>query len=352
MPDTPCTLSDDRRSAAQQRLRLGFAGTPEFAATILRALLASNHDLALVLTQPDRPTGRGRKLKPSPVKALALAHQLTLRDPATLKNASLADDHLDLLIVAAYGLILPDHILGAPHLGCLNVHASLLPRWRGAAPVERAMIAGDSETGVCLMQMDSGLDTGPVYDCERLIISATETGGQLEGRLASAGARLLVASLPRIEGMIPSPQPEEGITYAHKITARDNQIHWRDPAQSIVRRIQALADRQPVTVFSAAGTGSAATRGDSVRIRLLSAVVSSSSNSTGGPDPDSTLTPPGTIIGVNREGLEVACGQDRVLIRMLQLNRGKGIPMVASQAANGYPDILGPGAVLLDRLPS
>jgi methionyl-tRNA formyltransferase len=343
-------LIDDRRSSAQQRLRLGFAGTPEFAATILRALLASNHELALVLTQPDRPTGRGRKLKPSPVKVLALTHQLTLRDPATLKNASLTDDHLDLLIVAAYGLILPDHILRAPRLGCLNVHASLLPRWRGAAPVERAMIAGDSEIGVCLMQMDSGLDTGSVYDCERLIISATETGGQLEDRLASAGAQLLVASLPRIEGMIPSPQPEEGITYAHKITARDNQIDWGDSAQSIVRRIQALADRQPVTVFST-GRDSAATRGDSVRIRLLSAVIGAA-GSSGSTDPDSTITPPGTIIGIDREGLEVACGQGRAHIRMLQLNRGKGVPMAASQAANGYPDILGPGAVLLDRLPS
>ncbi|MGE0625090.1 MAG: methionyl-tRNA formyltransferase [Pseudomonadales bacterium] len=317
-------------------LRLGFAGTPEFAATILKGLLDADLDIALVLTQPDRPTGRGRKLAASPVKMLAIASGIEVRDPPRLKGVSIEDAALDLLVVAAYGLILPAHILGAPRLGCLNVHASLLPRWRGAAPVERAIMAGDTETGVCLMRMDRGLDTGPVYVCEAVDIGDTETGSELEARLAILGARLLVATLPRIPRMTPALQPEQGITYAAKITPEDSMLDWQEGAAAIARRIRALTHRQPVTVH-AAGNGD---QGPPARVRLLGALAGQDT------PPEA---PPGTILAVGPAGLEVACPDGSVIVRELQLNRGKGRPMSPQAAANGYPDLIGPGLRLTAR---
>ena len=310
-------------------LRLGFAGTPPFAATILSALIDSGHALDLVLTQPDRPTGRGRKRQPSPVKSLAVASGLPVRDPPTLAGESLADDNLDLLVVAAYGLILPDHVLDAPRLGCLNVHASLLPRWRGAAPVERAIMAGDTETGVCLMQMDAGLDTGPVYTCKRVVIGAEETGGELEGRLALLGGELLRNLLPKIETLTPEPQSGSGATYAHKLTAADALIDWRHSADQITRQIRALVDRRPATALAASGE---------VRIRILAAKA----------DADPHDRHPGTILRADRQGLVIACGSGLLRITRLQLNRGKGTAMDAAAAANGYPDLLSAGSILLN----
>jgi methionyl-tRNA formyltransferase len=310
-------------------LRLGFAGTPPFAATILSALIDSGHTLELVLTQPDRPTGRGRKLRPSPVKSLALARGLPVRDPSSLAGESLAGDNLDLLVVAAYGLILPDHILTAPRLGCLNVHASLLPRWRGAAPVERAIMAGDTETGVCLMQMDTGLDTGPVYTCERVTIGAEETGGELEARLALLGGELLRSLLPKIENLTPEPQPASGATYAHKLTAADALVDWDHPADQLARQIRALVDRRPATALAA---------GEEARIRILAARAVSAPHEQH----------PGTILSADRQGLVVACGSGSIRITRVQLNRGKGTPMDAAAAANGYPDLLSVGSVLLN----
>jgi len=318
-------------------MRLGFAGTPEFAATILRGLLTSEHEIALVLTQPDRPTGRGRKLKPSPVKTLAQASGVPVQEPISLKEFSLADERLDVLVVAAYGLILPDHILTAPRLGCLNVHASLLPRWRGAAPVERAIMAGDEETGVCLMKMEAGLDTGPVYACERTPIGTEETGGHLESRLAAAGAELLLVWLPGIESMVPEPQAESGITYADKLTARDTELDWHDDARSIARRVRALTDRRPVTVFGDAGK---------LRVRLLRAVAD---------DETQAATPgtiPGTIIETGKTGIRVACGSGSLLIDRVQLNRGKGTPMAAADAARGRAQPFSPGQILHPTPPS
>jgi methionyl-tRNA formyltransferase len=306
-------------------LRLGFAGTPEFAAIQLAALLEAGYEVDPVYTQPDRPRGRGRKTTPSPVKALALAQSLPVLEPASLKKEVLRDD-LDLLIVAAYGLILPRHILEAPRLGCLNVHASLLPRWRGAAPVERAIMAGDGETGVCLMKMDEGLDTGPVYACERTPIEPGESGGDLERRLAHLGADLLIRTLPDIATITPRPQPEEGVTYAHKLTAADSIVDWGASAIAIADQIRALADRRPATVLI----------GD-VRMRLLAAEALDQAPGQ----------PPGTLESANREGLLVACGSGTLKINRLQLNRGKGKPMGASAAINGYPDVLAPGARLL-----
>jgi methionyl-tRNA formyltransferase len=262
-----------------------------------------------------------------PVKQLAISRHLPIRQPATLTDVSLDADRLDLLVVAAYGLILPRHVLTAPRLGCLNVHASLLPRWRGAAPVERAIIAGDRETGVCLMAMDEGLDTGPVYRCTRLAIGPDETGATLEARLAAAGSRLLVDTLPQLEELTPTPQPESGATYASKITARDSQIDWRCPAEHIERQIRALSHRRPVTLTCEAGA---------VRIRVLQARLLDADDSMPGAQP-------GTIFETDREGIALACAQGALLITRLQLNRGKGKPMNAIDAVNGYPDLLCPG---------
>lgn len=322
-------------------LRLGFAGTPEFAATILEHLIAADQPPELVFTQPDRPTGRGRKLKPSPVKTLAQARGLSIQDPARLKGISLAGYDLDLLVVAAYGLILPVRILAEPRLGCLNVHASLLPRWRGAAPVERAIMAGDAETGVCLMQMDAGLDTGPVYACERLAIGAAETGGQLEERLARAGATLLLEILPRLDAMTPRPQPEAGVTYAHKLTAADSVPDWQGDAAGLARRIRALADRQPLAAYIADDAGLA-------RIRLLGAepVTEEAAGTMASVAPS-----PGTIVASARSGIEIACGSGRLRVTRLQLNRGKGTPMPAEAAINGYPGLLAVGQALLPTPP-
>ena len=316
-------------------LRIGFAGTPDFAATILAALLRRNYRPELVLTQPDRPTGRGRRLKPSPVKQLALEHHLAVQSPASLKGYPLPDAALDLLIVAAYGLILPAPILEAPRLGCLNIHASLLPRWRGAAPVERAIMAGDSRTGICLMKMDRGLDTGPLYRCEPLDIGAEETGGMLEARLADLGARLLVATLPQLETLTPQPQPAQGVTYAEKLSAADSVVDWQARSDEIARRIRALADRQPVTVHIDAPTPA--------RVRLLSARAMAA--------PDSSADP-GTILRIDKSGLWVASSDGILCIARLQLNRGKGQPMTAKAAANGYPALLAPGQRLLPSPPA
>lgn len=311
-------------------LRIGYAGTPEFAATILEGLIAGGFQPKLTLTQPDRPTGRGRKLRPSPVRQVAEAAGVEVRTPERLKGESIAEHNLDLLIVAAYGLILPPHILSTPRLGCLNVHASLLPRWRGAAPVERAIMAGDAETGVCLMQMDEGLDTGPVYRCQRLAIGPEETGGQLEARLAEVGTDLLLALLPEIESLTPVPQPEDGATYASKLGPADSRPDIDGSAERLARQIRALADRQPVTFF-------ADEAGETVRIRCLGAAFA---------DPQGAGPAPGTILRIDKAGLWLACTDGSVCIPAIQLNRGKGTAMGAKAAANGYPAIVHEGAVL------
>ncbi len=316
-------------------LKLGFAGTPEFAATLLEGLLAGGCRPELVLTQPDRPTGRGRKTTPSAVKRCALQADLTVENPANLKGFDLGAYGLDLLIVAAYGIILKRDILEAPRLGCLNVHASLLPRWRGAAPVERAIMAGDERTGVCLMKMDEGLDTGPVYVCRETAIDAGESGGVLEARLAELGSQLLLETLPRLEELTPFPQSDQGATYASKLTAADRVIDWRGSAESIARHINALADRLPVTVYGEDDRGPA-------RITLLEAAAG----------PAGSDAVPGTITEINRSGLKVACGSGAVSINALKLNRGKGTAMTAKAAANGYGGLIFTGAVLapgLDR---
>lgn len=228
-------------------MRIIFAGTPAFAATALEAIIAAGHEIVLVLTQPDRPAGRGMKLQASAVKETALAHKLPVFQPASLKDVTtheaLHAAQADVMVVVAYGLILPQAVLDIPRLGCLNIHASLLPRWRGAAPIQRAIEAGDDETGVTIMQMDAGLDTGPMLLAEALKIGPGETAGELHDRLASLGARLIVTvvnALARGEKPTPTAQPESGVTYAAKISKAEAQLDWQEAADVLTRKIRAF----------------------------------------------------------------------------------------------------------------
>src|SRR6202044_1080142 len=227
-------------------LRVAFAGTPEFAVPTLRALADSPHALVGVLTQPDRPAGRGRELTASPVKRLAQELQLPLSQPATLQNAAaralLASWGVDALVVVAYGLILPPAVLALPRLGCLNVHASLLPRWRGAAPIQRAILAGDRQSGVTIMQMDAGLDTGAVLEQRAIAIAPGSSAGQLQASLAQLGAGLLLDALAALEAgrAQPRPQPQEGVTYAAKVSKAEAIIDWRSGAEQIERQVRAF----------------------------------------------------------------------------------------------------------------
>ncbi|MGL5003447.1 MAG: methionyl-tRNA formyltransferase, partial [Casimicrobium sp.] len=228
-------------------MRVVFAGTPEFAAKALIAQLNGAIDVVAVYTQPDRPAGRGMKLTPSAVKTAALAHSIPVFQPATLKapdaQTELAALKPDVMVVAAYGLILPQAVLDIPRLGCLNIHASLLPRWRGAAPIQRAILAGDTESGVCIMRMEAGLDTGAVLLEKRTTISAADTAGSLHDRLAALGAEAIVEVLRRLaqgDSPVEVPQPAEGVTYASKITTDEAQIDWRIDATQIDRVVRAF----------------------------------------------------------------------------------------------------------------
>ena len=229
------------------RLRLAFMGTPAFAVPTLQALIDAGHDVACVYTQPPRPAGRGKQPRRGQVHTLAEAHALPVRTPKSLKaadeQAAFADLGLDAAVVVAYGLILPAAILAAPRLGCLNVHASLLPRWRGAAPIHRAVMAGDAQTGVCIMVMDAGLDTGPVLSRRTVPIGPTDTTGALHDRLAALGARMIGPALAGLaDGSLkPAPQPADGVTYAPKIDKAEAHIDWTAPAETIDRQVRGLA---------------------------------------------------------------------------------------------------------------
>ncbi|HEX8979487.1 MAG TPA: methionyl-tRNA formyltransferase [Parasulfuritortus sp.] len=225
-------------------MRLVFAGTPEFAARALAALIAAGHDIPLVLTQPDRPAGRGMKLKMSPVKELALAHGLAVAQPESLRSEEarrvIVDSAPEVMVVAAYGLILPQAALDIPLLGCINIHASLLPRWRGAAPIQRAIEAGDAETGITLMQMDKGLDTGAMLSRHPLAIAPDDTAGSLHDKLAALGASAIVGLLPRLAEIRAASQDDNLATYAAKIGKEEARIDWTLPATALDRRIRAF----------------------------------------------------------------------------------------------------------------
>ncbi|MCC6170648.1 MAG: methionyl-tRNA formyltransferase [Gammaproteobacteria bacterium] len=306
-------------------MRIAFAGTPEFAVPPLAALCraAPAHGVVGVLTQPDRPAGRGRKLAQSAVKQFALAHGLPVAQPATLRDeagrAPLLEWRPDLLVVVAYGLILPPAVLAIPRLGCLNVHASLLPRWRGAAPIQRALLAGDAETGVAIMKMEAGLDTGPVLRTRRVTIGPRSTSGSLHDVLAALGAAELLAALAQIEAGEArfEPQPAAGVTYAAKIDKVEARIDWREDAESIDRRVRAF-DPWPV----------AEARLGTEPLKLLRARPLSDAEAGRGAG-----LVPGTVLGLRGDALQVACGRGVLAIERLQ--RAGRRPVDAREFANG-----------------
>jgi methionyl-tRNA formyltransferase len=226
-------------------MRIIFMGTPDFSVPVLNALVEAGHEIAAVYCQPPRPAGRGKKDRPTPVHARAEALGLEVRHPTSLRNEEAQHDfaalNAEIAVVVAYGLILPQAVLDAPKQGCLNIHASLLPRWRGAAPIHRAIMAGDAETGICIMQMEAGLDTGPVLMRKATAIGATETTGELHDRLSAMGAELIVQSLQQIDSLTPEAQPEDGVTYAQKIDKAEAQIDWTRPAGDVDRQIRGLS---------------------------------------------------------------------------------------------------------------
>lgn len=300
------------------RLRLVFAGTPEFAVPALHAARA-RAEVCAVYTQPDRPAGRGRQLAASPVKQAALAAGIEVRQPESLRDPTvqtqLAALQPDLMIVIAYGLILPRKVLAIPRLGCWNLHASLLPRWRGAAPIQRALAAGDRETGVCLMQMQAGLDTGPVLLREAIAIADDDTGGSLHDRLAELSARILTDGLTRLHaGTLPPPQaqPSDGVIYAHKLEKSEARLDWQRPADELARLVRAL---HPWPVAEAEIEGE--------RVRIHAA--------TRAPEQTSAAAP-GTIVHADADGIDVACGEG--VLRLLRLQRDGGKPLSARDFAN------------------
>ena len=302
-------------------MNLGFVGTPSFAVRILQALIDSSHAVRVVFTQPDRRAGRGRKLVPSPVRSLAEANGLPVRTPGHIGDDLSYMEGLDALVVAAYGQILPEAVLRAPARGCINVHASLLPRWRGAAPVERAIMAGDALTGVSIMQMDAGLDTGPVLLSRSVAIKEADTGMSLTAGLADIGAEALLEILAMPEAFPAVPQDDAQASLAPRITRADAAIDWKLSAKSIVRQVRALVHRR--TAY--------ATMGDE-RVLVLGAQAV----------PGNTAGDPGTVTRT-RKGVTVACGEGALMLQTVQLSRGSGRPMAARDAANGYPQIFATG---------
>jgi methionyl-tRNA formyltransferase len=303
-------------------MRIVFAGTPEFAVPPLAALVASRHEVVGVLTQPDRPAGRGRRVEAGAVKEFALTRGLPVAQPATLRTpegrAALEAWRPDLMVVVAYGLILPPEALALPRLGCLNIHASLLPRWRGAAPIQRAILAGDAETGVAIMQMDAGLDTGPVLLERRLPIGADDDSAGLHATLAALGAAALLEAIDGLESgaLRPRPQAEAGATYAPKIGKAEARIDWSEDAAAIARRIRAF---RPWPVAETQY------RGEQLRIHRARALQD-------GAVPGSAAAP-GTVLGMEDDMWVVACGRGRLGI--LELQRAGRRSMGAREFAQG-----------------
>ncbi len=298
------------------RLRLAFLGTPDFARVSLETLAAAGHEIAAVYCQPPRPAGRGKKLRPSPVQALAGARGWEVRTPKRLKDpeaqAAFAALELDAAVVAAYGLILPRAILEAPRLGCLNVHASLLPRWRGAAPIQRAILAGDVETGITIMQMDEGLDTGATLLQEAIPIGARTTASELHDALAALGGRLIVEALAGLSQgrLTPQPQPEAGATYAAKLERGEGRLDWGEAAEALDRRRRAFAP-WPGAWFEAAGE----------RIKVLDSEVVGRTAAT-----------PGQVLD---DAPTIACGEGA--LRLVTVQRAGKQPMAAAAFLRGFP---------------
>lgn len=307
-------------------LRLCFAGTPAFAAAHLQALLESPHEIAAVFTQPDRPAGRGRKLTPSAVAALAEAHGLPIHKPDSLRGdeparllASLAPD---VLVVAAYGLILPASILAIPRYGCVNVHASLLPRWRGAAPIERALLAGDTLTGITIMRMDEGLDTGNILHQHEVGIAASDDRGDVQSKLVEAGRAALLHSLDNLPELLASARPQDDslASYANKLGKADATIDWTASAEYIGRQVRAGVGRAPAFAFI-----------EESRVRILRAIPEAGEHSAA----------PGEIIAAGRRGLLVACGAGALRIEVVQMPGKTAVPVSALLHSPSTPFVAG-----------
>ncbi len=304
-------------------MKIVFAGTPAFAVSSLRAA-ARHHEVVAVYTQPDRPAGRGRGLAPSPVKLEAIARGIPVFQPESLKTPEaqqqLRDLAPDLMVVVAYGLILPKAVLTIPTHGCWNVHASLLPRWRGAAPIQRAIQAGDTETGVCLMQMEAGLDTGPVLLKQHIAIGPNDTGGQLHDRLAALGEQVLSDGLGLLRAgikPIAQPQPEAGVTYAHKLDKAEARLDWAQDADALARTVRAF---NPWPVAEAMLVGE--------RVRIHGAIALD----------DNQGKAPGTLLAASRDGIDIACGHGALRLRVLQREGGKAI--TAADYLNARRDLV------------
>lgn len=295
-------------------MRVIFAGTPEFAAQALKVIVEAGHEVVLVLTQPDRPGGRGMALQPSAVKKLALEKGIEVFQPLSLKDETaqqkLAALAAEVMVVAAYGLILPQAVLDLPRFGCLNIHASLLPRWRGAAPIQRALLAGDAETGVCIMQMEAGLDTGPVLLRGAFPIAPEDTTASLHDRLAELGANLIVEALGKLP-LAASIQPDAGVTYAHKIEKAEAMIDWHRSAVEINRHIRA---------FNPFPGAQALLGGQTIKLWQATPVAGSGEI--------------GQILAVDRKSLVVACGEGALAISELQKAGGKRLPVQQFLAGN------------------
>ena len=311
-------------------MRVIFAGTPEFARSALAALHAAGHDIVGVFTQPDRPAGRGMKLQASVVKQYAVAHGLPVVQPHSLKldgkypqeaaaaQAFIAQAQADVMVVAAYGLILPQWVLDAPQHGCLNIHASLLPRWRGAAPIHRAIEAGDAQTGVTIMQMDAGLDTGDMLLEETMTILPQDTTASLHDKLADMGAALIVKALTQVGQFKPVKQPTEGVTYAHKIEKAEAAIDWTLSAQQLSQRIRAFDPFPGMTAQMA---------GEMVKVWQAHVLANALADTlTDAPAPASTAKP-GTLLAIDESGLQVACGAGVLCLTQLQKPGGKRQPV-------------------------
>ncbi|MSQ58071.1 MAG: methionyl-tRNA formyltransferase [Betaproteobacteria bacterium] len=289
-------------------MRLVFAGTSRFARVALEALTGAGHEICLVLTQPDRPAGRGHKPAQSEVKQIALRQGIEVFQPVSLRDegaqARLLEQRAQAMVVAAYGLILPKVVLRLFPLGCVNIHASLLPRWRGAAPIQRAILAGDQKSGVCIMQMEEGLDTGPILLCQSLVIDAKETGGTLHDKLAALGSKLIVQALSNLEAGTAKamPQSNDGVTYARKISKEEARIDWSQEARHIDAQIRAF-DPVPVAFTNLAG--------EPIRIWRASVVSGGSEDAK-----------PGHIVAASSSGIDVACGKG--VLRILELQKAGG----------------------------
>lgn len=312
-------------NTAPRALTLGFAGTPEFAVPALDALVASRHTVVGVFTQPDRPAGRGRQLQASPVKRRATEHGIAVHQPTSFREADAADAlralAADALVVVAYGLLLPTAALAIPRLGCINIHGSLLPRWRGAAPIQRALLAGDATTGITIMRMEATLDTGPMLSMRELPIAARDTSGTLHDRLALAGAELIVETLDALAAgnAVERPQPAAGVTYADKIAKAEAAIDWRLDATDLLRRVRAF---NPWPVCE--------TTWDGAQFRIWEAESSPTAATVEGSD---AWPPNGTVIGASHDGIDVACGRGGLRLLKVQLAGRK--PVAAREFVQG-----------------